>query len=473
MDAAGVIAHYVMDGDQPLTAESSGNTTFYLYGLGAVGEKTNAWSYSLPDGTNTPRQLSNLSGGITLSARYTPWGDTLDTYGTGNFTFGYFGGVMDTATGLLYVGNGQYYDPSTGRFLTRDVKPNNNNPYVPWDPTGAIIGPLGVMALFFVKRKKGSKVGTFLVLLLVFGSLGMTLAACTAPNPTGQPIKVTATQVQDSPTATLVLQTPTSTATLTVTPLAPLNEIVPCDLTVGEGVHERTLPYGGNEVMALYNLMKDDHDGWWHKHPQYKFTFEVFIGLMIIHEGAGYSVTEELVREVVSQQLYVGGWNPPYCSIGQCSENAAANQWAAQSQSIHGLVDAYVRLKGDIKEYYGYGDRARNKPNEQIEIAQGLGHDALHPTTLNYDRYNALSVCGNFEYDWVKKINAAASKPDNEMKRYVKKLYTDGYPRSIYYFTGVDDFATVYASVNQANCWQHELSCDEVPNPDIRYVGGN
>jgi len=63
MDAAGVIATYVLDGDRPLTAESGGNTTFYLYGLGAIGEETSAWSYSLPDGTNTPRQLSSLSGG--------------------------------------------------------------------------------------------------------------------------------------------------------------------------------------------------------------------------------------------------------------------------------------------------------------------------------------------------------------------------------------------------------------------------
>src|SRR5687768_10100968 len=66
MDAAGVIAHYVMGGDQPLTADSAGNTTFYLYGLGAIAEKTDAWSYSLPDGTNTPRQISNLTGDITL-----------------------------------------------------------------------------------------------------------------------------------------------------------------------------------------------------------------------------------------------------------------------------------------------------------------------------------------------------------------------------------------------------------------------
>ncbi|HSO13245.1 MAG TPA: hypothetical protein VLT51_12775 [Anaerolineales bacterium] len=40
MDAAGVIATYVMNGDRPLTAESAGNTTFYLYGLDAIGEKT-------------------------------------------------------------------------------------------------------------------------------------------------------------------------------------------------------------------------------------------------------------------------------------------------------------------------------------------------------------------------------------------------------------------------------------------------
>jgi hypothetical protein len=53
-------------------ATSNSNTNFYLYGLGAIGEKTTAWSYSLPDGTNTPRQLVNLSSGITLVSRYTP-----------------------------------------------------------------------------------------------------------------------------------------------------------------------------------------------------------------------------------------------------------------------------------------------------------------------------------------------------------------------------------------------------------------
>ena len=56
MESTGVISHYVMDGNQPLMAESAGNTTYYLYGLGAIGEKITAWNYSLPDGTNIQRQ---------------------------------------------------------------------------------------------------------------------------------------------------------------------------------------------------------------------------------------------------------------------------------------------------------------------------------------------------------------------------------------------------------------------------------
>jgi RHS repeat-associated protein len=230
MDAAGVIAHYVMDtstslsasSDQPLTADSAGNTTFYLYGLGAIGEKTDAWSYSLPDGTNTPRQLSNLTGEVTLSTRYTPWGDTLDTYGTGNFAFGYLGGVMDAATGLLYVGNGQYYDPETGRFLTRDAKPNSSNPYVPWDPTGAILGPLGIAALFFAKRKKGSKSGTLLVLLLVVMTVSMTLSACgPQPTPAPQPTEVPSDKKPPTDPSPNPSQTPEPAPSETSTPTAP------------------------------------------------------------------------------------------------------------------------------------------------------------------------------------------------------------------------------------------------------------
>ena len=94
---------------------------------------------------------------------------------------------MDAVTGLLYVGNGQYYDPSTGRFLSRGVNPEGTNPYTPWNPIGAMIGPLGLISFFFGRKKKGSKVGTFLALFLVIGSMSMTLAACGGGGGGGQP----------------------------------------------------------------------------------------------------------------------------------------------------------------------------------------------------------------------------------------------------------------------------------------------
>jgi len=118
--------------------------------------------------------------------------------------------VLDATTGLLYVGNGQYYDPSTGRFLTRDVNPESTNPYVPWNPIGAIVGPLGLIALVFGRKKKGCKDGTFLVLLVVLGSVGMTIAAC-SPAPTPVP----------SPTIPPSMPTPSPIPSQTPSPAAP------------------------------------------------------------------------------------------------------------------------------------------------------------------------------------------------------------------------------------------------------------
>jgi hypothetical protein len=53
--------------------------------------------------------MVDASDELKLTTSYTPWGDTLSVNGTGNpstgsgqaFTFGYFGGVMDAATGLI------------------------------------------------------------------------------------------------------------------------------------------------------------------------------------------------------------------------------------------------------------------------------------------------------------------------------------------------------------------------------------
>lgn len=65
-------------------------------------------------------------------------------------------------------------DPSTGRFLTRNAKPN-----LPFDPTGAMLGPLGVLALVLGGKKKKSKYDVLLFVLVFAVASGMTLSACT------------------------------------------------------------------------------------------------------------------------------------------------------------------------------------------------------------------------------------------------------------------------------------------------------
>jgi hypothetical protein len=54
---AGVTTRYELDNGRVLSADAAGNVTYYLYGLGPIGELTTDWNYSLPDGSNTPRQL--------------------------------------------------------------------------------------------------------------------------------------------------------------------------------------------------------------------------------------------------------------------------------------------------------------------------------------------------------------------------------------------------------------------------------
>ena len=68
-----------------------------------------------------PRQLTDADGLVTLTNHYDPWGEMLHCVrqqaGQGSFAWGYFGGFMDAATGLIYVDEEQYYDPQTRRLM--------------------------------------------------------------------------------------------------------------------------------------------------------------------------------------------------------------------------------------------------------------------------------------------------------------------------------------------------------------------
>jgi RHS repeat-associated protein len=159
---------------------------------GGLGTFVTGWRYNSAgllsemiypaDGLGNARQMADASGNVTLRRSFTPWGEVLEQQSMGDFAWGYFGGLMDAATGLLYVGNGQYYDPATGRFLTREAQEGKTNPYVPWGgPLGMMVGPLALIALLR-RREKGEKRGRvdYLLLgLLVVLAVGMSLAGCT------------------------------------------------------------------------------------------------------------------------------------------------------------------------------------------------------------------------------------------------------------------------------------------------------
>jgi YD repeat-containing protein len=246
--------HYTLDsqvGQRPLVATpqgppeggQGGQSTHYLYGHGPLGERAAGWALYLPDGTDSVRQLAGMDGQVTLTRRFSPWGELLEQDGGGDFAWGYFGGLLDAATGLIYVGGGQYYDPVTGRFLTRQG-PGRDNPYVPWgrDPLGALLGPVALLIFLHRRRRKPGRYDQILVGLVLLLAVGAGLAACgdgggpsapgpsplpptqppgastptyTAPPQTGTPVGTPAGSPGPSPTVTLC--TPTGTKTVTPT----------------------------------------------------------------------------------------------------------------------------------------------------------------------------------------------------------------------------------------------------------------
>ena len=194
----------IVEHSAPLVASSDSKDTLFLYGLRPIAEKMETWGYMLADITNTPRQLTDSQGKVTLSGSYTPWGSLMEYDGTGNFVFGYFGGLMDSATGLMYVGNGQYYDPLTGRFLTRKANPNSPNPYVPWNPMGGVIAPIGLVSIFFSRKKEKAGLNNRAVLLAVIFLMIANLACCHIDNstqPTQEP-ETPETEAQPGPVQT-------------------------------------------------------------------------------------------------------------------------------------------------------------------------------------------------------------------------------------------------------------------------------
>jgi RHS repeat-associated protein len=117
--AGGVTTRYVLDLNHDLAQVLSEGSNTYLYGLGRIGQQnTVGWQYYHGDALGSVRQLSGIAGGITLARSYEPFGNLLNSEGK-EITPYAFTGEWSEPTGLIYL-RARYYDPATGRFLTKD-----------------------------------------------------------------------------------------------------------------------------------------------------------------------------------------------------------------------------------------------------------------------------------------------------------------------------------------------------------------
>jgi RHS repeat-associated protein len=123
--------------------------TLYVPGVGQWdGDE---WTYNLADGLGSVRQVVDAGGCIVRRYTYSPFGRVLAAQGTRGSALQYAGEHWDGDAGLLYL-RARWYDPATGRFLTRDPFPGfaalpqtqhayvyvGNNPVNLTDPNGQI-----------------------------------------------------------------------------------------------------------------------------------------------------------------------------------------------------------------------------------------------------------------------------------------------------------------------------------------------
>jgi RHS repeat-associated protein len=115
-------------------------TRTYTYGLQRISEDqqiNGAWtpSYYSYDGMGSVRQLTNTSGTVTDTYDYDAFGNEITHTGTTPNNYLYRGEQFDSDLGLYYL-RARYYNPATGRFMSRD--PNSPQPT---DASGRPIDP--------------------------------------------------------------------------------------------------------------------------------------------------------------------------------------------------------------------------------------------------------------------------------------------------------------------------------------------
>jgi RHS repeat-associated protein len=127
--ASGVTTRYLVDDLNPtgyaqVVEETGGTQREYTYGLQRIDEGqtvSNAWalSYYGYDGLGTVRQLTNSAGMVTDTYDYDAFGNQISHTGSTPNNYLYRGEQFDPDLGLYYL-RARYYNPLTGRFMSRD-----------------------------------------------------------------------------------------------------------------------------------------------------------------------------------------------------------------------------------------------------------------------------------------------------------------------------------------------------------------
>jgi RHS repeat-associated protein len=129
----------------------------YTYGLERISElqmvnNAPTASFYQYDGRGTVRMLTNSAGAVTDSYEYDAYGNLFTKQGSTPNNYLYRGEQFDSDLGLYYL-RARYYNPNTGRFMSRDPEDGDQtdpktlhkylytggDPVNGWDPTGRAV----------------------------------------------------------------------------------------------------------------------------------------------------------------------------------------------------------------------------------------------------------------------------------------------------------------------------------------------
>ena len=150
VDSSGT-KNYVCDGSSPASAVLKDGAAVYTPGLSE--RRGSASKFLHADALGSTRGITDSTQAVTDSMLYDAFGNVLSRTGTTPTPFGFAGGSQyqtDGDSGLQLLGH-RYYDPSIGRFLSRDSAKAgtnwyaycDNNPLKKVDPQGKIAIVLG------------------------------------------------------------------------------------------------------------------------------------------------------------------------------------------------------------------------------------------------------------------------------------------------------------------------------------------